>query len=128
MSRIRGSDTKPEFAVRSMLHRMGYRFRLHRRDLPGTPDIVMPKHKTVVFVNGCFWHGHICKRGKMPKTRSDFWANKIETNRKRDRRNVRRLRAMGWRVVVVWECELKRPEPLAMKLKNRIDRIGETSK
>lgn len=125
MSRIRASNTKPEVALRSMLHRMGYRFRLHRRDLPGTPDIVLPKWKTVIFVNGCFWHGHVCKRGKMPKTRSDFWAGKVDANRRRDRRNLRRIRSLGWHALVVWECELKKPARLAERLKAKIDRTGE---
>ena len=121
MSRVRGTNTKPELAVRSMLHRMGYRFRLHRRDLPGTPDIVLPRRSAVIFVHGCFWHGHACKRMKMPKSRVDYWEEKIETNRRRDRRKRRQLRALGWDVIVVWECELKRPEALAAKLMKALD-------
>lgn len=121
MARIPGSNTKPELAVRSLLHRMGYRFRLHRRDLPGTPDIVMPGRKAVVFVHGCFWHGHWCKRTKMPKSRVDYWNEKIEGNRRRDARKRRKLRSLGWKVVVVWECQLKRPERLAMKLKRSVE-------
>ncbi len=108
MSRIKGANTKPEIGVRSLLHRIGYRFRLHRRDLPGTPDIVLPGRKAVVFVHGCFWHGHACKRAKMPKTREDYWAEKIDGNRRRDARKRRQLRALGWKVVVVWECETKK--------------------
>ncbi len=121
MSRIKGADTKPEMAVRSLLHRMGYRFRLHRRDLPGTPDIVLPGRDAVVFVHGCFWHGHSCKRTKMPKSRESYWTEKIEANRKRDARNRRNLRALGWNVVLVWECEIKRPDKLASKLRSTLD-------
>lgn len=120
MSRIHGANTKPELAVRSLLHRMGYRFRLHQKDLPGTPDIVMQGRGTVVFVHGCFWHGHACKRTKMPKSRVDYWAEKIEANRRRDARKRRKLKSLGWNVVVVWECELKRPDRLAGKLKRSI--------
>lgn len=122
MSRVRGANTKPEVAVRSMLHRMGYRFRLHRRDLPGTPDIVLPGHSAAIFVHGCFWHGHTCKRTKMPKSRTDYWDEKIETNQRRDRRTRRRLRGLGWNVIVIWECELKRPERLAAKLSKALCR------
>lgn len=121
MSRIRGKDTKPELAVRSLLHRLGYRFRLHRKDLPGTPDIVLPGRGIAVFVHGCFWHGHACKRDKMPKSKTTYWAEKIEANRRRDARKRRALRSLGWSVVVVWECELKRPEKLAAKLQRIID-------
>lgn len=116
MSRIRSKDTKPEVAVRSMIHRLGFRFRLYRRDLPGTPDIVLPAHKAVVFVNGCFWHGHYCKRGKMPKSRVAYWRVKIAANRKRDERARRRLRRLGWKVVVVWECALRQPAALERRL------------
>lgn len=122
MSRVRGANTKPEVAVRSILHRMGYRFRLHRRDLPGTPDIVLPRYSAAIFVHGCFWHGHACKRTKMPKSRKDYWIEKIETNQRRDRRVRRRLTALGWNVIVVWECELKQPDRLAAKLKNALRR------
>lgn len=120
MSQIRGAHTKPELAVRSLLHRMGYRFRLHRRDLPGTPDIVLPGRKAVVFVNGCFWHGHSCKKDKMPKSNVSYWAAKIEGNRLRDTRKRRALSRAGWRVVVVWECQLKRPERLADRLRRAL--------
>lgn len=121
MSRIAGSNTKPELAVRSMLHRMGFRFGLHRRDLPGTPDIVLPARGAVVFVNGCFWHGHACKTEKMPKSRIEYWGPKIEATRRRDARKLRELRALGWRTVVVWECELKNPTKLARKLLRLLD-------
>ena len=121
MSRIKGANTKPEIGVRSLLHRIGYRFRLHRRDLPGTPDIVLPGRKAVVFVHGCFWHGHACKRTKMLKTREDYWAEKIDGNRRRDARKRRQLRALGWKVVVVWECETKKPDQLIKKLNSALD-------
>ncbi len=120
MSRIRGANTKPEIGVRSLLHRLGYRFRIHRRDLPGTPDIVLPGRGIAIFVHGCFWHGHACKRTKMPKSRVEYWVEKIEGNRRRDSRKRRKLRTLGWKVVIVWECELKRPERLAEKLRKEL--------
>ncbi len=108
MSRIRGSNTSPELAVRSLLHRMGYRFRLHRRDLPGKPDIVLPKYKTVIFVHGCFWHRHRgCRFAYTPKSRIEFWEAKFAENLDRDRRARRELLKQGWRVVIVWECWTK---------------------
>lgn len=118
MSRIRGKDTQPELAVRRLLHAMGYRFRLHRRDLPGTPDIVLPGRRKVVFVNGCFWHGHrTCKVGRTPKTRTEFWTQKMARNRRRDARKVRALRAAGWKVTIVWECQTRTPSTLATRLR-----------
>ena len=121
MSRIRGKDTKPEIAVRSILHRMGYRFRLHRRDLPGNPDIVLPKHHAVVLVHGCFWHRHKgCKYAYTPKSRVDFWKKKLTENVERDKRNRKALRQEGWKVVVVWECELRDPDKLVMRLSREI--------
>ena len=106
MSRIRSGDTKPEIVVRSLLHRMGYRFRLHRRDLPGKPDIVLPKHRTVIFVHGCFWHRHRgCKRCTTPSTNQDYWLEKLKGNAERDRKNKRLLKKLGWKVGIVWECE-----------------------
>lgn len=110
MSAIRGKDTKPEMIVRSALHRAGLRFRLHRRDLPGTPDIVLTKHRAVVMVHGCFWHHHGCAKSVWPKTRAVFWRKKILTNVDRDRRSSYFLRAAGWREFVVWECELSEKE------------------
>ena len=111
MSRIRGKDTCPEKQVRSALHRAGYRFRLHRKDLPGHPDIVLPKYRTVVFVHGCFWHRHKgCRFAYTPKSRTAFWNEKFQDNIKRDCRNARALRTLGWRVVTVWECEAALPE------------------
>ena len=107
MRGIRGTNTKPEIAVRSLLHAAGYRFRLHGKKLAGRPDIVLRKHRAVVFVHGCFWHGHDCPLFKMPQTRTDFWAGKLGRNRTNDERAVKTLREDGWRVAVVWECALK---------------------
>ena len=105
MSRIRGKDTKPEMLVRRGLHAAGYRFRLHRRDLPGSPDLVLPRHHAVIFVHGCFWHAHAdCKNFKIPRSRAAFWQEKLMGNKERDARNTRALLEMGWRVLVVWEC------------------------
>ena len=105
MARVRSADTKPEMVLRKALHAIGYRFRLHVHSLPGCPDIVMRKHKCAIFVNGCFWHGHIgCKQFRIPKTRSEFWKTKIGSNRERDRRAADALVRGGWRVLVVWEC------------------------
>tara|TARA_R110002049_G_scaffold251918_1_gene426347 strand:+ start:1955 stop:2386 length:432 start_codon:yes stop_codon:yes gene_type:complete len=108
MSRIKNRDTKPELIVRSLLHRMGYRFRLHRKDLPGKPDIVLPKYKTVIFVHGCFWHRHKgCKYAYTPKSRIEFWEKKFATNLKRDLENQKLLKNCGWKVRVIWECETR---------------------
>ena len=121
MGRISGKNTKPELAVRSMLHRMGFRFRVNKKELPGKPDIVLTKYKTIVFVHGCFWHRHKnCRDASTPKTRTDFWQKKFDSNVVRDKRNIYSLDQMGWRVIVVWECELKQPDDLASKLKNQI--------
>lgn len=107
MSSIRGRNTKPEILIRSLLHRQGFRFRLHVRDMPGKPDIVLPRYNTVLFVHGCFWHGHNCPLFKLPGTRPDFWREKIERNRINDSRVEKALRANGWRVGVIWECALR---------------------
>ena len=107
MSGIRGKNTKPEMVVRRFLHRMGFRFRLHRRDLPGRPDIVLPRYRTVVEVRGCFWHRHDgCPFAYTPKSNREFWETKLNGNRDRDRRNLRELRELGWRAIEIWECEL----------------------
>ena len=106
MRRVRGKDTTPERAVRRAAHSLGYRFRLHRRDLPGTPDLTFPRLRKVIFVQGCFWHRHAgCSRTTTPKTRADYWREKFEQNMERDRRNIAMLRALGWEVLEVWECE-----------------------
>ena len=107
MAGIKGKDTKPEKMVRSALHRLGFRFRIHRNDLPGKPDLVFRKHNAVIFVHGCFWHGHDCHLFKWPKTRSNFWRQKIESNIARDRKHISVLEDSGWRVAIVWECALK---------------------
>ena len=113
MAAIGPKDTAPELLVRRFLHSRGFRFRLHRKDLPGRPDIVLPKYRAVVMVNGCFWHHHGCKNSVWPKTRKEFWRAKIIATVTRDRRNVRDLRAIGWRVIVVWECQSRKPSALA---------------
>lgn len=116
MSQIRSKNTKPELAVRSLAHRMGYRFRLHSRKLPGTPDLVFASRRKVIFVHGCFWHGHSCLKGRKPQTREDFWREKMDGNRRRDQRNRRALKALGWSSLVVWECEVKRTDSLRKKI------------
>ena len=108
MSRIKGKNTKPEMLVRKFLHAHGYRYRLHDKKLPGKPDIVLPKYKTVIFVNGCFWHGHTnCKYFVVPKTRTDWWLNKINGNIANDAKAAKALKKEGWRIINLWECELK---------------------
>ena len=117
MARVKGRDTGPELTVRRLLWRLGARYRLHRRDLPGSPDIVMPGRRLVVFVHGCFWHGHDCARGaRTPKTNRDYWTAKVARNRARDLDATARLKALGWRVEVVWECELKAAAALEARL------------
>jgi len=107
MAAVRSKNTKPEILIRKGLHRRGFRFRLHDRNLPGKPDLVFPKYHAVIFVNGCFWHQHDCHLFKWPSTRKEFWKTKIEGNRARDIKAVKQLRLMGWRVITVWECSLK---------------------
>lgn len=107
MSLIKGRDTKPEFFIRSALHRLGYRYRLHVLHLPGKPDLVFPKYNALIFVNGCFWHGHNCHLFKWPKTRKSFWRTKILKNQENDKKNIKALKRLGWRVLTVWECSLK---------------------
>lgn len=107
MSRIRSKDTKPEMLIRRMLHRLGYRYSLHRRDLPGAPDLVFPSRRKVILVHGCFWHQHKrCIDGRLPKSREDYWLPKLLRNVERDRRNVAKLRRGGWKVMKVWECDV----------------------
>jgi DNA mismatch endonuclease, patch repair protein len=120
MSRIRGRDTGPERHVRSILHTLGCRFRLHSAKLPGKPDVVLPRHRSVVVVHGCFWHRHrACRFAYTPKSNVEFWAKKFAENVARDRRTNSALRRLGWRVIVVWECELSRPA----KLRSRLGRL-----
>lgn len=118
MSRVKNKNTTPEVQVRSMLHRMGYRFRLHRRDLPGAPDVVLPRDRKTIFVHGCFWHNHDCPRGKRPSTRTEFWNPKLDANVERDRANREALEEDGWQVLIVWECELKDSETVREKLRH----------
>ena len=121
MARIRAKDTQPELAVRRMVHAMGYRYVLHDRRLPGTPDLVFPRRGKVVLVQGCFWHGHKCGRGFKPKTNEAFWSAKIAGNRARDARSIKALRSVGWRVLTVWECAT-RPDRL-LALSERLKRF-----
>lgn len=108
MALIRSRDTKPEMAVRKCAHGLGFRYRLHRKDLPGRPDLVFPARKSVVFVHGCFWHGHDCRAGKRsPKSNVAYWTNKIAGNSRRDVESISQLESMGWRVLIIWECETK---------------------
>lgn len=117
MSRIRSKDTKPETVVRFLLHKMGYRFRLYRKDLPGNPDIVLPKYRTAIFVHGCFWHRHKgCKRCTTPSVNQKYWLSKFAYNIARDKENRRKLKQEGWKCIVVWECETKKPELLSKRL------------
>ncbi len=127
MGRVRGRDTKPEMVVRRLIHGLGYRYRLQAKNLPGRPDIVFRKRQKAVFVHGCFWHRHpepTCKLSRLPKTRLDFWLPKLEGNRQRDIANVEQLEAMGWQVLLVWECELRDRE----QLKNILQRFIEGSR
>jgi DNA mismatch endonuclease Vsr len=110
MARIRGTDTKPELIVRRLLHKVGYRYRLHARDLPGQPDIVFLARHAAIFVHGCFWHRHDCGRAYLPKSRRNFWRKKFARNIERDRENQRKLKSAGWKIHIVWECELKNPK------------------
>ena len=121
MSRIKGRDTAPEMIVRRVLHRMGYRFRVHVAGLPGKPDIVLRKFRSAVFVHGCFWHRHPgCEFAYSPKSRRAFWLGKFRDNVRRDKECVRQLRRLGWQVVIVWECEITRPETMAVRLRRAL--------
>lgn len=120
MSHVKNKNTAPEIRLRSILHRAGFRFRVNRKDLPGKPDIVLPKYKTVIFVNGCFWHGHDCKRGQRPQANAEFWNEKINKNIERDNIVTTELENLGWRVFIVWECEIKKhnEDSLLLRIKN----------
>ena len=125
MSHIRGKNTKPEMFVRKALWQLGYRYRLNVADLPGRPDIVLPKYKTIIFVNGCFWHGHLgCKKYTVPETNRDFWLSKIDQNRKRDAVSTADLESSGWKVVTIWECELSTKEKREECLNQLISSLG----
>jgi DNA mismatch endonuclease (patch repair protein) len=109
MSKIRSKNTKPEILLRSALFRLGFRFRIHKKELPGKPDIVLPKYKTAIFVHGCFWHYHKdCREGRIPNTNSKFWKEKLERNIKKDEDHILKLKAIGWKVLVIWECEIEK--------------------
>lgn len=112
MAGIKCKNTRPEIIIRQGLHRRGFRFRLHAKALPGRPDLILPRYKAVVFVNGCFWHGHLCRLFKWPKSRTEFWTHKIQANVARDVANYEILRTSGWRVATIWECSLKGPNRL----------------
>lgn len=119
MSRVKGRDTGPEKVIRSILHAMGYRFRLHEKRLPGKPDIVLPRHQRVVLVHGCFWHGHQgCNRSKRPKSNVDFWNRKIDGNIRRDVENQEKLRTAGWKILTVWQCQIRDRERLQNRLRD----------
>lgn len=116
MRRIRSNDTGPEITVRKLLHELGFRFRLHRKNLPGRPDIILPKYKTAIFVNGCFWHGHGCRRGRLPKSNLDYWKPKIQKNKMRDAWNMDLLTGIGWNPMILWECEVQNRNMLETRL------------
>lgn len=128
MSRIRSKDTNPELIVRKALWARGFRYRLHARDLPGKPDMVFPSLRTVVLVHGCYWHGHACQKGRIPRANSGFWEEKFTKNKARDRRNKRALAGMGWDVVIVWECQLatraRRERTLALLVRRLATKRG----
>jgi DNA mismatch endonuclease (patch repair protein) len=124
MRAVKSKNTSPEMIVRKLVHGMGYRFRLHRKDLPGSPDLVFPSRRLALFVHGCFWHGHNCARGaRSQKTNAQYWAAKIERNRKRDAESLRALSDAGWRSYVIWECELRDQESLRTKLATLLDSL-----
>jgi DNA mismatch endonuclease, patch repair protein len=125
MSAVRATETRIEKSVRSQLHRRGFRFRKNVKQLPGSPDIVLPKYRSIVFIQGCFWHHHKdCKRSKLPETRREFWAKKIGDNVKRDRRQVSELRKDGWRVLLIWECELRDPRTQGRAIERLMRRLA----
>ncbi|MBV6410690.1 MAG: Very short patch repair protein [Rhodocyclaceae bacterium] len=121
MARIRAKNTGPELAVRKLVFSLGYRYRLHRADLPGKPDLVFPGRAKVIFVHGCFWHQHACGRYSIPKSRTRFWKEKLDGNKRRDANNVRRLRALGWRSLVLWECQLRDLEKVTWRIERFLD-------
>ena len=122
MRAIRSKDTKPEMRVRRLVHGMGYRYRLHGSHLPGNPDLVFGPRRKVIFVHGCFWHGHHCKRGdRLPKSNRTYWTNKIQESKRRDSRNLESLHHAGWRALIVWECQLKHADQLAARVRSYLD-------
>lgn len=121
MQSVSTAHTGAELTVRRLLFSLGYRYRLHRKGLPGQPDIVFPGRKKAIFVHGCFWHSHECPKGRPPKSKVDYWGPKLERNRERDRQNVEDLAGLGWNAMIVWQCELKDPVALAERLRNYLD-------
>jgi len=117
MSKISGKETKYEILVRKLLFEKGFRYRKNDKRLPGRPDIVLPKYKTIIFIHGCFWHGHHCKAAKLPETNKEFWENKINSNIERDKNNQLVLRKLGWKIIIIWQCELKNKKMITEKLK-----------
>jgi DNA mismatch endonuclease (patch repair protein) len=128
MQAVKTKDTGPEIIVRRALHREGYRYSLHQSDLPGKPDIVFPRKKKAIFVHGCFWHGHNCKKGKAPKSRLDYWGPKLKANRQRDARRLAELKALGWQVLTVWQCETIDIKALMPKLIAFVNESGKAKK
>jgi DNA mismatch endonuclease, patch repair protein len=124
MRAIRSKDTKPELAVRSLVHKLGYRFRLHRPDLPGKPDLVFPVRRKVIFVHGCFWHSHGCKNGLIPSSNRDFWLPKLRQNSARDKKNLEALAERGWDALVIWQCEMKDSRSLGIQIKRFLGSTG----
>lgn len=124
MSAVRGKNTRPELIVRRLLFQMGYRYRLHGRDLPGKPDLVFPSRHKLVFVHGCFWHGHGCQKGRLPKSGLDYWEPKITANRERDARQLEELKCLGWKTLTIWQCELNDATQLAIKVRKFLGRVG----
>ena len=122
MRAVRHKDTGPEWIVRRILHGLGYRYRLHRRDLPGKPDLVFPSRKKVIFIHGCFWHAHNCRHGRPPKSRLDYWLPKLQQNRMRDADKGAQLETLGWQILTVWQCEIKDLNILIPKLHDFLDR------
>lgn len=122
MRAVKSKDTKPEVVIRRLVHALGFRFRLHRVDLPGSPDLVFSKKRKIIFVHGCFWHGHSCARGaRQPKTNTEYWLRKIEGNRRRDKQSLAELRRLGWNILVLWECQLKEPKKTRSRVKKFLD-------
>ena len=122
MRAVKSRDTAPEMTVRRLVYSMGYRYRLHRKDLPGKPDLAFKRRRKVIFIHGCFWHGHDCKRGaRVPKNNREYWETKITRNRERDRQHDEDLKREGWRVFVVWECQIREPEAVAERIKSFLD-------
>lgn len=122
MRAVKSRDTAPEMTVRRLVYSMGYRYRLHRKDLPGKPDLAFKSRRKVIFIHGCFWHGHDCKRGaRVPKNNREYWETKIARNRERDRQHDEDLKREGWRVFVVWECQIREPEAVAERIKSFLD-------